>query len=145
MKAKCLNISESQLVSAILDYTKKFNIRSVTILDVASKHFVLNGSGSSSPPHITSMVSAFGHLDFNPVNERRFWRSLEKLVDEKFIQFPPKDIVEIFLSCVYLQKYPIKFVDRIFSPYFLDRVHASTKDLQYVTKLKIKLLSYMLS
>ena len=41
----------------------------------------------------------------------------------KFAEFPPKDIVRLLLSFVYIERYPLNFVRKLFNPYFLDRIH----------------------
>jgi hypothetical protein len=131
MKAKCLNISNPYLIAAILDYTKKFNIRSPVVLEATARHFVQRkGFDDVPPPHVTSMITAFGHLDFDPPLRKRFWKAVESYVNQSFIRFPVTDIVNLLLACVYLEKFPINFVDRIFSPYFLDRIHANANNIE---------------
>lgn len=128
MKARCLKISDPKVVAAILDYAKKFHIRSANILEAAAEFVVMHKAANMSPPQMTSVVTAFGYLDFEPPNGIRFWQIVESFLNEKFIQFTPKDIIEVLLSCVYLKKFPLNFVNLIFSPYFLDRVHGGELD-----------------
>ena len=43
--------------------------------------------------------------------------------EHKFIEFPPKEIIDLLLSFVYIERYPLNFVRKIFNPYFLERMH----------------------
>jgi hypothetical protein len=129
MKAKCLKISDPNVVAVIMDYVKKFHIRSTSLLEAAAEFIIVQKCDKMSAPNITSVITAFGHLDFQPPNGVRFWQIIEGFLNDKFIQFTPNDIISVLLSCVFLTKFPINFVDRIFSPYFLDRVHSPQQDL----------------
>jgi len=131
MKVKCLKISNPVTLSALMDYVRKFRIRSFHILEGAGEYLILHnsqGTGNLSPPQLASMLIAFGVLDYQPPHALKFWEIVERLLSEKFVQFQPKDIIDSLLSCVYLQKFPLNFVNRIFSPYFLDLLHTSETD-----------------
>jgi len=125
MKAKCLKITDPQLVSNIMDFSTKFRLRFPNILEAASAFLVKSNASNLSPPQFASILRPFGELDFQPTDGSKFWETVENYLNEKFIQFPPKDIVSLLLSFVYLMKYPINFVDKTFSPYFLDRLYTS--------------------
>lgn len=114
----------------IMDYVSKFRLRSTNILEAAAEFVVRNSERNFSPPQFTSILKPFGELNFEPTQGPRFWEVVETYLNQKFIQFPPKDIVNLLLTCVYLTKYPLNFVDRIFSPYFLDRLHTSEHDFK---------------
>lgn len=128
MKAKCLKISDPQLVANIMDYASKFRLRSTSILEAAAEFILRNEANNLSPPQFTSILRVYGELDFEPTQGPKFWEVVENYLNHKFIQFPPKDFVHLLLTCVYLKKYPLNFVDKIFSPYFLDRLHTSEHD-----------------
>jgi Xaa-Pro dipeptidase len=130
MKAKSLKISDPNLVAWIMEYVKRFRIRSSHILDGVAEYVVLHNGTNLSGPHLSSVLEPFGLLDYQPPNGLKFWQIFEKVLGDKFVQLPPKDVVELLLSCVYLKKYPLNFVDRVFSPYFLDRLHTSEKDFK---------------
>jgi len=100
------------------------------MLEGAASYVVLHNGGKFSPPQLTSIIVPFGYLDYHPPNAFKFWELIEKQLEEKFIQFPPKEILEIFLACVYLQKFPFNFVDKVFSPYFLDRMHMNETNVK---------------
>lgn len=128
MKAKCLKVKNPTLVTTVLEFVAKFRLRSSHILEAASEYAIANKD--LTPVQLASILVPFGYLDFQPIQPVKFWQTIEKSLIEKFIQFTPKDIIEVLLSCVYLQKYPLNFVSQIFSPYFLDRLHTSESDFR---------------
>ena len=50
----------------------------------------------------------------------------------KFAEFPPKDIIKLLLSFVYIERYPLNFVRKLFNPYFLDRIHNQSEKMEDV-------------
>lgn len=136
VKAKCLKISNPTLIATIMDYVRKFRIRSYNILDGVAEYLILHnseGASTLSPPQLSSILIPYGYLDYQPPHATKFWEIAERLLSDKFVQFPPKEIIESLLSCIYLQKYPLNFVSRVFSPYFLDRLHTSETDIRYLS------------
>ena len=130
MKAKSLKISDPSLIAWAMEYAKKFRLRSPHVLDGVAEYVVLHNGTNLSASQLSSILEPFGLLDYQPPKGFKFWEIFEHILQSKFIQIPPKDIIEILLSCVYLQKYPLNFVDRVFSPYFLDRLHTSETDFK---------------
>ena len=128
MKARCLKINDPTLVTTIMNYVAKFRLRSCDILTGVSEY--VNTHDDLSPVHLTSILIPFGDMAFQPPFGIKFWQNVEKVISEKFVQFSPRDIIDTFLACVYLQKFPLNFVSQIFSPYFLDRLHNSESDFQ---------------
>lgn len=121
MKARQSNISEPALVAGIMDYCLHFRLRSSVVLDAAASYFVTNGQELSAW-HVVHIVMPFGLLNYVPHNSSEFYANLEEIVEKKFLQFRPEDLVDVFLSCTYIQRYPLNFMKRVFNPYFLDRL-----------------------
>ncbi|CAG7718865.1 unnamed protein product [Allacma fusca] len=146
MKAKQDKITKPEVITLVMDYVKKFRLRSSHIMDVVAKFVIKHNGKNLSPPQLTSIVTTFGHLNYQPDEGMKFWNVVEDVLEDKFIQFAPRDITNILLACVYLEKYPLNFASRIFSPYFLDRIHANEpnfSDLQSV-RCQLKLLDFSL-
>ena len=81
----------------------------------------------------------FGYLDFQPTTGFKFWRELERVLEEKFVQFPPKEIIQLLVSFLYIEKYPLNFTTKLFSPYFLDRVHTQPEADIFLSRQQLKL------
>lgn len=139
VKAKKLNIKDTSLMAVIMDYCVQMRIRSPDILDTAALYFTMN-AGKLSVPQISSLFRPFGILNYEPNNSSDLFEVFETVVDHKFVQFPPNVMVDMMLSCIYLGRYPINFVKRIFNPYFLDRIHSLEKSEILLTRSKLKIL-----
>lgn len=108
-----------EIVATILEYCTKFRLRILTILDCATKEFV-DHAFSMTPSEATKVVSAFGQLSYQPSKGNDFWRVLEEYLERNLAQFTPPELLDVMLSCIYMNKQPINFIEHIFSPSFLD-------------------------
>lgn len=140
IKMKSIKIKDPAVMACIMDYCYKFRIRSVHIMQGCAEYLVLNQK-HLSPVHFKSLFLPFGHLLFKPLNGVQFWKTVEEFLEEKFVNFKPNDFLDVMLACVYLQKYPLNFVDKIFNPYFLDRLQAKEDlNVHQVQRMKLKVL-----
>ncbi len=127
VKIKADTLEDPYVFAGIMDYCSQFQFRSELILSKACDFFISRGR-SLSVSVIRSIFVPFGNLNFVPTRSYEFWRIFEEVLEDKFACFNPEHIVEMILSCVYLEKYPINFVNNIFNPYFLNRLQASSKN-----------------
>jgi len=77
-----------------------------------------------STPQLYSIVRIFGELDFHPPDGFKFWQLVEEVLEAKFAEFPPKEAISLLLSFIYIERYPLNFVRKVFNPFFLDRLHS---------------------
>jgi hypothetical protein len=138
IKVKGCQIQELDLVSIICNVCVHFRIRSAVILEGVSEYF-LHNKAKLSIPQIYSMASMFGELDFYPTTGFKFWRELEYVLEEKFTQFRPKQIIDLLVSFLYIEKYPLNFTNKLFNPYFLDRLHAQPEVDVFYSRQQLKL------
>lgn len=122
VKVRCIQIEDANLVAAICEYCMDLKVRRPQILNGVSEYFTAHCS-TLTTPQLHSIARVFGELDFHPSNGFQFWDMLEHNLEMKFAEFPPKDIVRLLLSFVYIERYPLNFVRKLFNPYFLDRIH----------------------
>ena len=139
MKVKGVTIKESDLVAAISDYCDHHRIRSKTILEACGEYFIANGHLLNTP-QINSIAKVYGKLNYHPPNGFKFWEKLEALLEKKFAEFPPKDLVELLMTFVYIERYPLNLVWKIFNPCFYDRVESQVESDAKLTKLGLDLL-----
>lgn len=64
---------------------------------------------------------------------------VETVLERKFSEFPPKEIINLLLSFIYIEKYPLNFVRKLFNPLFMDRLHSQTHDDVMHSRLQLKL------
>lgn len=125
IKTKGIKIQNQSLISTVLAHCSKFRIRNPHIMNGCSEYFISHANDIKSE-HIKSMFCPFGLLDYQPTNSIKFWQTFENCLNLNFDEISARDIVDIMLSCLYLEKYPINFVERIFNPYFLDVLHSTS-------------------
>lgn len=138
IKARGCQIIEKDLVAAICDYSLEFRIRSKTILEGVCEYFIEHGQ-TLSTPQLHSITRTFGELDFHPPNGFKYWDLLEHVLEHKFVEFPPKDVINLLLSFIYIERYPLNFVRKLFNPYFMDRLHNQQENDIFTSRAKLKL------
>lgn len=139
MKVKKSNINDPSLIAVIMDYCVKMRIRSPEVLDTGVEYFMQNAS-KLTVPQVNSLCRPYGLLNYEPPNASAFFLAVEILLEEKFVQFPPNIMIDLLLSCVYLKRYPINFVKKVFNPYFFDRIHTLEPAEMRLTRTKLKVL-----
>lgn len=138
IKHRGCQIGETDLVSTICDLCTKFRIRSQPILEGTGQYFMEHFKNLSAP-QILSIARCYGELDFHPPNGFKFWDILEHLLENKFMEFSPKDIIELLVSFLYIEKYPLNFTNKLFNPFFLDRLHHQKEDAIALSRQHLKL------
>lgn len=141
LKAKT---ADQEMLTAVAAYCYKFRVNVPTILNSLAEGFVATGQ-DLSPPCIEAIITAFGHLDYHPLKSFDFWAAVESVLDEKLVQFRPESLLDVLLSCIYLQRYPVNFIPRIFSPHFLHRLSSQGPEQVESCRQKIKLLDAAMS
>jgi len=138
IKIKGCQIQELDLVSTICNICLHFRIRSVTIMEGVSEYFIHHVQ-NFSVQQIYSIARLFGELDFHPTTGFKFWRDLEQAIDKHFVQFKPIEVIELLLSFLYIEKYPLNFTTKLFNPYFLDRLHTQQAHDVFLSRQQLKL------
>lgn len=129
----------SELFANVMEFCSKFRLRSPPILETCAIH-TINNSMNMSPVVLKSIFSPFGILHYSPAQSNLFLDAVEKSFDENFARFRPEDATDIVLSLVYLHRYPIKFVSKIFNTHFLDRLDScQNEETVRSTQNKLKL------
>ncbi|XP_037049097.1 FAST kinase domain-containing protein 3, mitochondrial-like [Bradysia coprophila] len=125
IKTKGIKVKHQSLISTILTHCARFRIRNPYIMNGCSEYFIIHANDLKSE-HLKSIFCPFGLLDYQPINSVKFWQTFENCLNLNFDKISARDVIDIALSCLYLEKYPINFVQRIFNPYFLDLLHTTT-------------------
>lgn len=125
VKAKATKIKTQTLIVEILRHVTRFRMLNTFILNGCSEYLIANAD-NIEPGYICDMVCPFGTLNYQPLNSIHFWKTVERFLEKHFGRLTPRHVMDIMLSCLYLEVFPINFVDRIFNPYFLDLIHTQT-------------------
>ena len=138
-KVKGVTIKEADLVAAICDYCSRYQIRSKVILEASGEYFISH-SNSLNTPQINSIAKIFGRLNYHPPNGFKFWDQLEVLLEEKFSEFPPNELVTLLLTFIYIERFPMNMVWKIFNPCFFDRMNAQDAKNEQQTKIGLDMI-----
>lgn len=138
MKIKGMNIMNETLFGGIMEYCLNFRIRSIPILNKCCDYFIRNGN-KFSPSVLRSIIVPFGYLSYSPDRSYEYWKLLEDVLRTKFAQFHPEHVLDILLSCIYLERFPINFINDIFNPFFLTNLQ-NTSAVWEDAKTKLKML-----
>lgn len=139
MKVKGVTIKETDLVAAICDYCDHFRIRSKTIFEASGEYFIANSS-SLNTPQINSIAKIYGKLNYHPPNGFKFWEKMEGLIEEKFVEFPPKALVDLLMTFIYIERFPLNIAWKIFNPCFYDRIDSQVDNDAQHTWLGLDLI-----
>lgn len=69
---------------------------------------------------------------------------MEDVLERRFVEFPPKEIIELLLSFIYIERYPLNFVRKIFNPYFMDRLHTQQEGDVMMSRAQLHLFDFIM-
>lgn len=138
IKVKGLQIAEGDLISTICSYCTHFRIRSPSILEGVSQYFIENHT-RLEPAQVCAISQTFGLLDFHPTNGFKFWELIENYLEHNFVKFAPIDIINMLVSFIYIERYPFNFTNKLFNPFFLDRLHSQSEESVAQSRQELKL------
>ncbi|KAG5333048.1 FAKD3 protein, partial [Acromyrmex heyeri] len=135
--SKGTEMKDPRLIASIMDYCKDLRIRNPYVLAECGKYFIRHGP--QIPPTLLSpIIASFGLLNLQPPDPTEFWKMFDEVISARFSDLKLNDALDILLSCTYLEKYPIKLLDKVFSSYLMNRLQTQ-RDAPIVNHLKNKL------
>ncbi|XP_043516298.1 FAST kinase domain-containing protein 3, mitochondrial isoform X1 [Frieseomelitta varia] len=137
LKSKALQIDNSKLIATIMNYCKDLQIRNESILSECGKYFMKHAMNLSTSL-LPSIFTPFGLLYVQPPNSAEFWKIFDDVLSVKFHDLKLDDALDILLSCTYLEKYPVKFFDKIFISQLLHKIHLRNHSV-FSNRIKSKL------
>lgn len=137
---KGAEMKDPDLVASIMDYCRDLRVRNPRILAECGGYFVRRGT-ELPPSLLSATLTPFGFLNVQPPYAAEFWRALDESLTARFSDLKLDDALDILLSCTYLERYPVGFLDRIFNSYLLNRLQFQ-RDVSIVNRLKTKLILF---
>ncbi|KAG5321263.1 PEPD dipeptidase, partial [Pseudoatta argentina] len=135
--SKGTEMKDPRLIAAIMDYCKDLRIRNPYVLAECGKYFIRHGP--QIPPTLLSpIIASFGLLNLQPPDPTEFWKMFDEVISARFSDLKLNDALDSLLSCTYLERYPIKLLDKVFSSYLMNRLQTQ-RDAPIVNHLKNKL------
>ncbi|NXR62054.1 FAKD3 protein, partial [Rhadina sibilatrix] len=120
-----------QTVSKVMHYCCKKMILSKSIFDAVAESFISNADRLTTD-QIAAYIIPFGTLNYLPPSASPLFRKLETVLHTRLRHFEPHTLLNLLHSCVLIQRYPINFLPKIFSPYFLQKLQAQPPGLNRV-------------
>ncbi|NXU98877.1 FAKD3 protein, partial [Cettia cetti] len=117
-----------QTVSKVMHYCCKKMILSKPIFDAVAEGFISNADRLTTD-QIAAYIIPFGTLNYLPPSASSFFRKLETVLHTRLRHFQPHTLLNLLHSCVLIQRYPINFLPKVFSPYFLQKLQAQPPGL----------------
>ncbi|XP_056376693.1 FAST kinase domain-containing protein 3, mitochondrial [Hyla sarda] len=110
-----------EAVTQVMQYCSKNRILSKPIFNAVAESFVYN-SENFTTYEITAQVTPFGKLNYLPPNASDLFRRLERVMSNRFSQFQPQTLLNLLHSCTLIQRFPVNFFEKVFSPYFIQQL-----------------------
>jgi len=80
-------------------------------------------NGSRCEPHeLLYTLRAFGQLNYIPPNAGNFFSAVERILMSRFTEFDAASVLEMLVSFVYIERFPVNFLGHISSPHFLTQI-----------------------
>ncbi|NWS56704.1 FAKD3 protein, partial [Chunga burmeisteri] len=120
-----------QTVSKVMQYCCQKMILSKPIFDAVAESFISDADRFTTD-QIAGYIIAFGTLNYLPPSASSLFRKLETILHTRLSHFQPRTLLNLLHSCVLIQRYPVNFLPKIFSPYFLQQLQAQPPGLDRI-------------
>ncbi|KAG7488538.1 hypothetical protein MATL_G00035030 [Megalops atlanticus] len=112
-----------ETVTKVMQYLGRRNVLSLPIFDAVAESFVYRADDYSTS-QIARQIMPFGKLGYLPPNAGEVFRKVEIILHTRFSQFQPRTLLNLLHSCTLIERFPVNFVAKVFSPYFLQQLQA---------------------
>ncbi|NXS61920.1 FAKD3 protein, partial [Brachypteracias leptosomus] len=117
-----------QTISKVMQYYCRKMILSKPIFDAVAEGFISRADRFTTD-QIAGCIIPFGTLNYLPPSASSLFRKLETVLHAHLNHFQPHTLLHLLHSCVLIQRYPLNFLPKIFSPYFLQQLQAQPPGL----------------
>ncbi|KFQ66492.1 FAST kinase domain-containing protein 3 [Phaethon lepturus] len=125
-----------QTVSKVMQYCCQKMILSKPIFDAVAESFISDADRFTTD-QIAECIIPFGTLNYLPPSASSLFRKLETILHTRFRHFQPHTLLNLLHSCVLIQRYPVNFLPKIFSPYFLQQLQAQPPGLDRIVSSQL--------
>ncbi|XP_010182314.1 PREDICTED: FAST kinase domain-containing protein 3 [Mesitornis unicolor] len=128
---KSISTMHPQTVSKVMQYCCRKTILSKPIFDAVAEGFISHADEFTTD-QIAECIIPFGTLNYLPPSALSLFMKLETVLHTRFRHFQPHTLLKLLHSCVLIQRYPVNFLPKIFSPYFLQQLQAQPPGLDRI-------------
>ncbi|XP_010006623.1 PREDICTED: FAST kinase domain-containing protein 3 [Chaetura pelagica] len=112
-----------QTVCKVMQYCCQKMILSKPIFDAVAEGLISDADRFTTE-QIAECIIPFGILNYLPPSASSLFGKLETILYTRLSHFQPHTLLNLLHSCVLIQRYPVNFLPKIFSPYFLQKLQA---------------------
>ncbi|XP_049450712.1 FAST kinase domain-containing protein 3, mitochondrial-like [Epinephelus fuscoguttatus] len=123
-----LGTCDPELISTVMEYCLQMRCRSEPIFEAVAENFVCHAERHTTL-QIAKQIVAMGRLNYLPQCSSEMFKKLESILSTRFSQFQPRSLIEVLHACIHLERFPLNYMSRVFSPYFLQRLQAQGEPL----------------
>ncbi|XP_010116737.1 PREDICTED: FAST kinase domain-containing protein 3, partial [Chlamydotis macqueenii] len=120
-----------QTVVKVMQYCCRKMILSKPIFDAVAE-VLISDADRFSTDQIAECIIPFGTLNYLPPSASSLFRKLETVLHTHFSRFRPHTLLNLLHSCVLIERFPVNFLPKIFSPYFLQQLQAQPPGLDRI-------------
>ncbi|XP_070784442.1 FAST kinase domain-containing protein 3, mitochondrial [Enoplosus armatus] len=113
--------SHPETVTKVIQFFGRRNILSLTVFDAVAESFVYRADDYSTS-QVARQIMALGKLGYLPPNAGEVFRKVETILHTRFSQFQPRTLLNLLHSCTLVERFPVNFVAKVFSSYFLQQL-----------------------
>ncbi|XP_032360226.1 FAST kinase domain-containing protein 3, mitochondrial [Etheostoma spectabile] len=113
--------SHPETVTKVAQFFGRRNILSPTVFDAVAESFVYRADNYSTS-QVARQIMAFGKLGYLPPNAGEVFRKVETILRTRFAHFQPRTLLNLLHSCTLVERFPVNFVSKVFSSYFLQQL-----------------------
>ncbi|KAM8855972.1 LOW QUALITY PROTEIN: FAST kinase domain-containing protein 3, mitochondrial-like [Spinachia spinachia] len=117
-----------ELIGTVMEYCLQMRCRSEPIFEAVAENFVANAE-THTTLQIAQQIVSMGRLNYLPQCSGEMFKKLEGILSARFAQFQPRSLIEVLHACIHLERFPLNYMAKVFSPHFLQRLRAHGEPL----------------
>lgn len=113
--------SHPETVTKVMQFFGQRNILSPTVFDAVAESLVYRADDYSTS-QVTRQIMALGKVGYLPPNAGAVFRKVELILQSRFSHFQPRTLLNLLHSCILVERFPVNFVSKVFSNFFLQQL-----------------------
>lgn len=110
-----------ETVTRVMQYFGRRRIFSPPVFDAVAESFVYRADEYTTE-QVSRQIVALGVVGYVPQEAGQLFRKVESVLNARFSHFQPRSLLELLHACTLLQRFPLNFVSKVFSPFFLQQL-----------------------
>uniref|UniRef100_A0A3P9J4I9 FAST kinase domains 3 n=2 Tax=Oryzias latipes TaxID=8090 RepID=A0A3P9J4I9_ORYLA len=122
--------SNPETVTKVAQFFALRNILSPVVFNALAESFVYRADDYTTT-QVARQIVAFGKLGYLPPNAGQVFGKLETVLQLRFSHFHPRVLLSLLHACTLVERFPVNFVSKVFSSYFLQQLQDETTGLDW--------------